>query len=143
MLQHQQPLTRSANKNERDRGRRGSVELRATAPELTYTDHGDEDDEGLVLGTIFTVSCKSCLASYSLMIVHSLIPHKAGRQEPPRPPSPEPTIAVYETITSPEDDHHHHHHCNHDPILTLWNTISVRLVGGHPLLGHYLYIQFT
>jgi hypothetical protein len=84
------------------------------------------------------------LALYSLMIVHRMIPH-AHRQEPPRPPSPEPTIAVYENITNPEGNHHHHqkhHHHDHDPNLTSWNTISVRLVGSHPLWGHYLYVQF-
>jgi hypothetical protein len=67
------------------------------------------------------------------------------RQEPPRPPSPEPTIVVYENITNPsrEDNHHHHDH-DHDPTrnLSLWSTISVRLVGSHPLWGHYLYVQF-
>ncbi|KAI0269540.1 putative methyltransferase-domain-containing protein [Russula aff. rugulosa BPL654] len=70
---------------------------------MTDTD-GGEDDEGLLaLGTIFT--------------------------EPPRPPSPEPTIA----------DNHHHHHDHDDPNLSLWSTISVRLVGSHPLWGHYLW----
>ena len=68
---------------------------------MTYTDHGGKDDEGLALGTMFTVSRKSFLVSYSLVIVHRLIPHTAGRQEHPRLPSPEPTIAVYENITSP------------------------------------------
>ena len=32
---------------------------------MTYKDDGGEDDEDLALGTIFTVSRKSCLASYS------------------------------------------------------------------------------
>ncbi|KAF8262016.1 putative methyltransferase-domain-containing protein [Lactarius quietus] len=48
--------------------------------------------------------------------------------EPPRPPSPEPTIAVYERSvvdsTTPG---------------TPWSTITVRLVGSHPLWGHYLW----
>ena len=85
------------------------VEFQVTAPEMAYTDDGGEVDEGLALGTIFTVSRKSCLASYSLMIVHRLtrIPHTTGPQEPPRPPAPEPTLAVYENITGPEDNHHH------------------------------------
>ncbi|KAI9457210.1 nicotinamide N-methyltransferase [Lactarius psammicola] len=53
--------------------------------------------------------------------------------EPPRPISPEPTIAVYErsvpdatTAGTP-----------HAP--RPWNTITVRLVGSHPLWGHYLW----
>jgi len=94
------------------------------APEMTDTD-GGEDDDGLALGTIFT--------------------------EPPRPPSPEPTIAVYENITSFDDNlhlhqyqhrhqhRHHHHNHDHDPNLSLWRTISVRLVGSHPLWGHHLW----
>ncbi|KAH9953713.1 putative methyltransferase-domain-containing protein, partial [Russula dissimulans] len=48
--------------------------------------------------------------------------------EAPRPPSPEPTTAVYENV---EDDRRH----RHPP----WNAISVRLVGNHPLWGHHLW----
>ncbi|KAH9996385.1 hypothetical protein BJV74DRAFT_827878 [Russula compacta] len=67
---------------------------------------GGQDDEDLALGTIFI--------------------------DPPRPPSPEPTIAVYHNIDianniANEDDYHP------------WSTISVRLVGSHPLWGHYLW----
>ena len=60
----------------------------------------------------------------------------AHRQEPPRPPTPEPTIAVYENIsnTTPEDNR------RHDLNLSSWSTISIRLVGSHPLWGHYLYV---
>ncbi|KAH9979473.1 hypothetical protein BGW80DRAFT_1435008 [Lactifluus volemus] len=54
---------------------------------------GANDDGSLALDTIFT--------------------------EPPRPPSPEPTIVVYENMRA-------------------W-LISVRLVGNHPLWGHYLW----
>ncbi|RXW12332.1 hypothetical protein EST38_g13520, partial [Candolleomyces aberdarensis] len=47
--------------------------------------------------------------------------------EPPRPPSPEPTISIYNRnktfIKSPED----------------WEEIKIRLVGDHPLWGHYLW----
>ncbi|KAI9438970.1 nicotinamide N-methyltransferase [Lactarius indigo] len=47
--------------------------------------------------------------------------------EPPRPPSPEPTIAVYESsVTDAESPRP-------------WSTITVRLVGSHPLWGHYLW----
>ncbi|KAI9058036.1 hypothetical protein FKP32DRAFT_1582461 [Trametes sanguinea] len=48
--------------------------------------------------------------------------------EPPRPPSPEPTVATYTrerraTTSSPDD----------------WSTIDIRLVGSHPLWGHHLW----
>jgi hypothetical protein len=92
---------------------------------------------------------------YSLMTVQSPDPTShIYLQEPPRPPSPEPTIAVYEnfatttTNLNPEEDslhqhqsHHDHHDHDHDPNLSSWSTISVRLVGSHPLWGHYLYVQ--
>ncbi len=64
-------------------------------------------------------------------------------QEPPRPPSPEPTIAVYENIANlnPKDNNQHHHHDHdYDPSSGQWSTITVRLVGSHPLWGHYLYV---
>ncbi|KAI0634978.1 putative methyltransferase-domain-containing protein [Trametes polyzona] len=45
--------------------------------------------------------------------------------EPPRPPSPEPTVTVYtrERQVNPDE----------------WSTISIRLVGSHPLWGHHLW----
>lgn len=47
-------------------------------------------------------------------------------KEPPRPPTPEPTIAKYtrdsNQVRSPDD----------------WKEIEIRLVGTHPLWGHYL-----
>ncbi|TEB37275.1 hypothetical protein FA13DRAFT_1726356 [Coprinellus micaceus] len=47
--------------------------------------------------------------------------------EPPRPPSPEPTISTYERdsafVKGPED----------------WSAIDIRLVGDHPLWGHHLW----
>ncbi|KAH9172546.1 FAD/NAD-P-binding domain-containing protein [Lactarius sanguifluus] len=46
--------------------------------------------------------------------------------EPPRPPSPEPTIAVYESSVTDAGT------------PRPWSTITVRLVGGHPLWGHHL-----
>jgi hypothetical protein len=117
---------------------------------------GGEDDEGLLeLGTIFTVSRQSFLSvtvSSSNRLIR--VPPHTHRQEPPRPPSPEPTIAVYENIVTtnlnPKEgnhhhhqNHHHHHDHDHDPNPSLWSTISVRLVGSHPLWGHHLYVQFT
>ncbi|KAH9010147.1 nicotinamide N-methyltransferase [Lactarius hengduanensis] len=47
--------------------------------------------------------------------------------DPPRPPSPEPTIAVYESGVTDAGT------------PRLWSTITVRLVGSHPLWGHYLW----
>ncbi|KAI0296727.1 hypothetical protein B0F90DRAFT_1636115 [Multifurca ochricompacta] len=44
--------------------------------------------------------------------------------EPPRPPSPEPTIAVRHSRQQSS---------------THWKTIVVRLIGSHPLWGHYLW----
>jgi nicotinamide N-methyltransferase len=49
--------------------------------------------------------------------------------EPPRPPSPEPTIAVYERSVIDDSTSGPHP----------WNTITVRLIGSHPLWGHYLW----
>ncbi|KAI0353398.1 hypothetical protein OH77DRAFT_1458476 [Trametes cingulata] len=45
--------------------------------------------------------------------------------EPPRPPSPEPTVTTYtrERQAAPDD----------------WKTIDIRLVGSHPLWGHHLW----
>ncbi|KAI0795665.1 putative methyltransferase-domain-containing protein [Abortiporus biennis] len=45
--------------------------------------------------------------------------------EPPRPPSPEPTIATYLREKGAVDDK--------------WSSIDIRLVGSHPLWGHYLW----
>ncbi|KAF8803245.1 hypothetical protein BYT27DRAFT_7195839 [Phlegmacium glaucopus] len=48
-------------------------------------------------------------------------------KEPPRPPTPEPTIAKYvrdtKEVRLPDD----------------WREIEIRLVGSHPLWGHYLW----
>ncbi|RPD77120.1 hypothetical protein L226DRAFT_544598 [Lentinus tigrinus ALCF2SS1-7] len=59
----------------------------------------DSDDGGLALDDMFT---------------------------PPRPPSPEPTVATYtrEREASGDKD---------------WKKIDIRLVGSHPLWGHYLW----
>lgn len=59
-----------------------------------------EEDQTLSLDTIFT--------------------------EPPRPPSPEPTIATYTRQRLPDDPN-------------AWKTIDIRLVGSHPLWGHHLW----
>jgi len=54
--------------------------------------------------------------------------------EPPRPPSPEPTIAVYS-----RDPHHRTDSKNVSSDATDWDHINIRLVGAHPLWGHYLW----
>ncbi|KAH9918645.1 nicotinamide N-methyltransferase [Fomitopsis serialis] len=46
--------------------------------------------------------------------------------EPPRPPSPEPTTVTY--VREAQDG------VNND-----WSEVSIRLVGSHPLWGHYLW----
>ncbi|KAI0646123.1 putative methyltransferase-domain-containing protein [Trametes meyenii] len=48
--------------------------------------------------------------------------------EPPRPPSPEPTAAIYirEKHNLEED-------------VDFWTSINIRLVGSHPLWGHHLW----
>ncbi|EJF58955.1 hypothetical protein DICSQDRAFT_156488 [Dichomitus squalens LYAD-421 SS1] len=63
---------------------------------MSHTD--TESDGGMDLGDVFT--------------------------EPPRPPSPEPTTAVYTRERSDQTD---------------WTTINLRLVGSHPLWAHYLW----
>ncbi|KAG6816372.1 hypothetical protein H0H87_006645 [Tephrocybe sp. NHM501043] len=49
-------------------------------------------------------------------------------QEPPRPPTPEPKLAVYTREKTV------------DPTAEEWKEIHVRLVGDHPLWGNYLYV---
>ncbi|KAK0210398.1 nicotinamide N-methyltransferase [Desarmillaria ectypa] len=46
--------------------------------------------------------------------------------EPPRPPTPDPTFSIYqrEKASSSVED---------------WSVLSIRLVGTHPLWGHYLW----
>jgi hypothetical protein len=51
-------------------------------------------------------------------------------QEPPRPPSPEPTVTIYN-----RDLRH-----RKDLDAADWDRINIRLVGAHPLWGHYLYV---
>ncbi|KAG6901319.1 hypothetical protein C0995_013679 [Termitomyces sp. Mi166 len=48
-------------------------------------------------------------------------------EEPPRPPTPEPTIAVYTRELS------------HRKSTDDWEEIQIRLVGTHPLWGNYLW----
>ncbi|KAI0764772.1 putative methyltransferase-domain-containing protein [Fomes fomentarius] len=59
--------------------------------------HDDSDDSGIDLSDMFP--------------------------EPPRPPSPEPTIATYTREGNSGE----------------WTKIDIRLVGSHPLWGHYLW----
>ena len=82
------------------------------------------DDESLDLEKIFTVSLLVSLELYdSKKKMLNL------RKEPSRPPSPRPTIAKYirdsNQIHSPDD----------------WKEIEIRLVGTHPLWGHYLCVS--
>ncbi|KAJ7281807.1 putative methyltransferase-domain-containing protein [Mycena rebaudengoi] len=46
--------------------------------------------------------------------------------EPPRPPTPEATVSVYDRDSDLRFD-------------DSWSEISIRLVGSHPLWGHYLW----
>ena len=81
----------------------------------------DSEDVGLDLDSVFTVSGGP--ASLSCACLQEV----NGSQEPPRPPSPEPTFATYRREARdggvPRD----------------WSEITIRLVGSHPLWGHYLY----
>ncbi|KAF9264327.1 hypothetical protein L218DRAFT_926100 [Marasmius fiardii PR-910] len=45
-------------------------------------------------------------------------------QEPPRPPTPEPTVSVYQRLKKPDESD---------------SEVRIRLVGSHPLWGHYLW----
>ncbi|KAI9507651.1 nicotinamide N-methyltransferase [Russula earlei] len=72
-------------------------------------DDNDDNDAILALGAIFT--------------------------EPHRPPSPEPTIAVYDSVVEAPPEHDQP---TSSPSPS-WTTISVRLVGSHPLWGHHLW----
>ncbi|KAI0088418.1 putative methyltransferase-domain-containing protein [Irpex rosettiformis] len=53
--------------------------------------------------------------------------------EPPRPPSPEPTLAIYSRAAAQDSQLH-----TNDEHL-VWSKIEIRLVGSHPLWGHYLW----
>ncbi|KIM79254.1 hypothetical protein PILCRDRAFT_823505 [Piloderma croceum F 1598] len=57
--------------------------------------------------------------------------------EPARPPSPAPTIVVYNR------DLHHQEPCKNaplnDPESNNWDHVDIRLVGTHSLWGHYLW----
>jgi len=77
------------------------------------------DDENLDLDTIFTVRNpkKNLIASTN-----------ERAKEPARPPTPEPTFAQYYRKKNVDDD-------------SDWTEINIRLVGSHPLWGHYLYVQ--
>ncbi|OCH84344.1 hypothetical protein OBBRIDRAFT_821920 [Obba rivulosa] len=54
--------------------------------------------------------------------------------EPPRPPSPEPSVVTY---TRERTDAEPSTHASGD--AATWETIDIRLVGSHPLWGHYLW----
>lgn len=60
----------------------------------------DTEEEDLSLGSVFT--------------------------EPPRPPSPEPTVETYTRDTSSTSSRD-------------WSTVQISLVGSHPLWGHHLW----
>ena len=156
---HQTLIDRSFKTEKDIKSRRGSCEPRTTATVTVRrqsetqrmtdtTDSGDEDDDGLALSTIFTVS-RSIIMYHAQALQYIYFDDTFNRQEPPRPPSPEPTTAIYENIiitTTTTTTTTTNHEDNHDPDLSLvwnWSTISLRLVGSHPLWGHYLYVQFT
>ena len=118
-------------------------------------DSAEDENGGFALSAIFTVSREPLLPSTNTT---RRLPHRhppnnsfprtipthvpaSVYQEPARPPSPEPTIAVYENIESLNVENPHHHGYQDDnPSPSQWSTISVRLVGSHPLWGHYLYV---
>ncbi len=52
-------------------------------------------------------------------------------KEPPRPPSPEPTFATY--VREGEDTQ----------TQSDWTEVRIRLVGSHPLWGHYLCVKLS
>jgi hypothetical protein len=99
----------------------------------TMSDADGEDDGSLALSAIFTVNPDKFLDVPRSVITFPPTPSLVGPQEPPRPPTPEPTIVVYnnnfnnETAEAQDQQNH-----------LAWSTISVRLVGSHPLWGHYL-----
>ncbi|EIN04216.1 hypothetical protein PUNSTDRAFT_76907 [Punctularia strigosozonata HHB-11173 SS5] len=69
----------------------------------------DEDNQGLSLDSVFT--------------------------EEPRPPSPEPTFAVYRRRVNDSDPDSSSSLAE----STSWAEIEIKLVGSHPLWGHYLW----
>ena len=97
---------------------------RCISRRLLYGDYYQPHNEfGLLLSFMLNVTCS----------LH---------QEPPRPPSPEPTVFTYTrlfhqgqspSIGGPSSDF---------PYLN-WTHLEIRLVGSHPLWGHYLYVVHT
>ena len=75
------------------------------------------DDKDLDLGSIFPVSETVCP-------VWTLLWHVASKEES-RPPSPSPSFDFYHRETENRTGN--------------WSSVEIRLVGSHPLWGHYLY----
>lgn len=81
-----------------------------------------EDESDWTLDSVFTVR-----PDHRILLA---LVHQFSLQEPPRPPSPLSSTAVYTREVLPSTS-------------TDWTQISVRLVGSHPLWGHYLSVPIS
>ncbi|KAH8115164.1 hypothetical protein DFH11DRAFT_150790 [Phellopilus nigrolimitatus] len=61
--------------------------------------------------------------------------------EPPRPPSPAPTVVTYTRTRAPlaDDDAEKNKLRKGSEAPDGWTTVELRLVGSHPLWAHHLY----
>ena len=90
-----------------------------------------EDDVALDL--VFTVSL-SLLRQIPLQVVDYISYPLA--KEPQRPPSPDPTWAVF--TRNPETEQRKTATEGKIASGESWSEVQIRLVGAHPLWGHYL-----
>jgi len=111
-----------------------SIETKSTNQKRpsTLTMHDDagaergDDEDSFILDSVFPVSRQSPSHPSSHHAYYII-------QEPLRPPSPEPTTAVYQRSVAGTIAAGMPH--------ASWSTITVRVVGSHPLWGHYLCVH--
>ncbi|PPQ74708.1 hypothetical protein CVT26_007559 [Gymnopilus dilepis] len=99
------------------KGKHGKTPVFFAHPRRRTHKMSSEDDETYNLDEVFEVSKHACL-------LNGIAPTE---KEPPRPPTPEPTVATYtrDAQNLPSDES--------------WREIRIRLVGSHPLWAHYLW----
>lgn len=94
------------------------------------------EDDDIALDGLFTVSIHNTIS----IILRST--SGSFQQEPPRPPSPEPTVFTY---TRPPNSQRPLHTESHpkvpsDLASSNWSRLKIKLVGSHPLWGHHLFV---
>ena len=93
----------------------------------------DDPEADLNLGDVFTVTLRKIDPARSCMQL-------TNRQIPPRPPSPEATTSTFIRERSRNQGYLKNNGGDGDED---WDQISIRLIGSHPLWGHYLYVDLN